>query len=553
MMNSKNVHPVLLELLHKRNIKGDDAIRRFLAPTMADIAVPDCPDLERAAEVIGQAVAGKRHILICGDYDADGITAAALLKKALDRMGARVSVFLPSRFEGGFGLSQETVDYARDQQVDLVITVDNGISSIHETAAMKQLGLQVVVTDHHEPGPDLPEADVLVDPKLGGWQPGDENLAGVGVVFKLLQVLRRKGVISAFPKDMLELVAVGTVCDVVPLTGENRVLVKLGLQRLQFPHNRGLRALMDVAGVKEVTAYTIGFILGPRLNAAGRLDHPDKAFRLLTDGDDAALARYAGELDALNAQRRQEEEDAWQRCLSRVRFGRQPILLYADDEAGEGIIGLLASRLSRRFHRPALVVTTTCTPAKASGRNIAGVNILQHLSRAAHLLRSYGGHEMACGFSIDEENLPALAQFYREYTLNLPARDVAWDMKLPITDVSRNLIDALDLLRPYGAGNRKPLFMSGAMILDSARVVGGKHLKLAFRTPAGIVGAMCWRKGEHVQAFQPGECYQATYFPYINTFRGEHMELEIRHIQPAEDVTMPMAAEDTAAWPGKSN
>jgi single-stranded-DNA-specific exonuclease len=501
-------------LLHARGYRDAEAADRFLNPRLSAIGDPfDLPGMEAAVARIWRAIDALERIAVFGDYDVDGITSAALLTQVLRALGADAVPFLPHRLEEGYGLSPEALERCLEScRPRLLVTVDCGTGSVAAVEEASRRGVDVIVTDHHEPGEQLAPACALVNPKLGA----DERLhalAGVGVTFKLCHALAKHGRAAGRPlagldlKPHLDLVALGTIADIVPLVGENRILARHGLVQMNQTQRPGLEALIDVAGIQdEIDAYEVGFRLGPRLNAAGRLGDAQRALELLM-GDDATRVReLAEELDRSNRERQEIEARTLKEALTELeaRFDPARDFGLVVGRAGwhPGVVGIVASRLLQRFHRPVAVVAVSDDGGRGSCRSIEGFDMVAGLRACADDLAKYGGHAMAAGLELKPGRLTAFAESFNEAASQLLAgRDLrptqridAW---LALDEVDDALADAMDRLRPFGVGNTTPVWAARAVrVVGPPRVVGQGHLKLLLAGGGRQVEAMGWGMAE---------------------------------------------------------
>ena len=543
----ETLHPVLQRVYLARNINSATQLDHSLAQLHSPDALKGMPG---AVDLLATAVQDGQRILIIGDFDADGATSSALMVSALRNMGAQqVDFLVPNRFEFGYGLTPEIVAVAVQSSPDLIVTVDNGISSIAGVAAARQHGIRVLVTDHHLPGRELPDADAIVNPN----QPGDsfpsKNLAGVGVAFYLLMALRgrlrddgwfaRQQIAEPNLADYLDLVALGTVADLVPLDHNNRVLVRQGLQRIRAGRCRpGIQALLDVAGRNSarVVASDFGFAAGPRLNAAGRIDDMSQGIECLLSEDAGQARQLAQRLDALNCERREIEADMKQQALAYVeemQYGEDqlpPGFCLFDPDWHQGVIGILAARIKERYHRPVIAFARSGPNAlKGSARSIPGLHIRDTLDAVAarhpEILQKFGGHAMAAGLSLDEDQLPAFeAAFLHELTQRLDADlltgTVESDGTLESTDFSLELSELLRSAGPWGQGFPEPVF-DGDFTVVNQRIVGEHHLKLSVRPEGGtqvLDGIAFNQAAEH--SLHNGQRVHLAYRLDSNEYRG---------------------------------
>jgi single-stranded-DNA-specific exonuclease len=504
--------------------------------------------------LLADAIAAKRKLLIVADYDADGATACAVGLRGLRALGANVDFIVPNRFEYGYGLTPEIVRLAAQNKPDIIITVDNGIASVEGVAEANKLGIEVLVTDHHLPGDSLPDALCIVNPNQPGCDFPSKNLAGVGVMFYVLLALRAelrtRGDFAAKPEpnlgNLLDLVALGTVADVVKLDENNRILVQQGLLRIRSGRGcAGINALLHVAkkSPAQVSAYEMGFIVGPRLNAAGRLEDMALGIQCLLTDDPVEAEAIAAKLDALNHERRSIEADMQQIALAALEHidpSDGYSLALFDEGWHQGVIGILASRLKDKFHRPVIAFARAQDgEIKGSGRSIPGLHLRDALDLVAkrhpHLLQKFGGHAMAAGLSLREENFAEFQLAFEAVAQSLltPAdltKIIETDGSLNSADFSIEIARSLEQ-QVWGQGFPQPLF-DGVFKLDSQRVVGEKHLKLRLSSAAGVYEAM------HFFSIDPMPAsIRAVYSLNINEYNGKvSLQLIIKHWQATEEV-----------------
>jgi single-stranded-DNA-specific exonuclease len=508
--------PILAQVLINRGFETPQAAWKFLNDRKTTHNPFDMPDMKRAAERILDALAGHEHIVVYGDFDADGVTATALLVEGLTELSqmvhktngtsttSQITPYIPHRIDEGYGLNKDALEHLAAEGADLVITVDCGIRSIQEVEDGKAAGLDIIVTDHHSLGPELPRAYAVINPKREGYK--EPMLAGVGVAFKLVQALimqARDDQRFALPdplqfhRDLLDLVAIGTVADVMPLDrAENRVLVRRGLSVIQSGKRPGLRALMEVARgqIDKADAMAIGFVIGPRINAAGRLDHAMEAYHLLTARDDETAAHYARILQDLNRKRQDVTRQAQAAISQQLQAdsGDLPLIFASDASLSPGIVGLVAGRLTEEYFRPAIVMEEGEEESRASCRSIPQFDITAALDECADLLIRHGGHALAAGFTVHNDNIDRLRHELTERARTaldgqLLKPTLPIDVEIDIEQLSETLAQELTLLEPCGKDNALPVFMCRAVRVESIRTVGtdDKHLKLSLHRSNG--------------------------------------------------------------------
>lgn len=511
------VHPVIARLLLIRGLSDAEAARRFLRPAAEPFHDPmRLKGMREAVERLRKALDAGEKMLVYGDYDADGVCSTALMIRLLRRLGANFDYYIPDRLHEGYGLNLSALDRAKADGVELIVTVDNGISAREQIAYAKQLGMDVIVTDHHEPPETLPDACAIVNPKQPGCGYPFSGLAGVGVALKLAQAL-----IGDVPPEWLAIAAIGTVADVMPLIDENRLIVTRGLECMRTAPPPGIRALLATAGVRpaDVNAGHLGFAIGPRINAGGRLDRADIAVRLLTAEHVEEAEPWAAELDRLNKERQNLVDQLYREAKSRLESGETPadeVIVIAGERWNPGVIGIVAARLLEAYYRPVIVLSVDPDDglAKGSARSIPGFDIHEALTGCADLLEHFGGHQAAAGMTLRAELVPLLRERLCETARNtLRAEDfipvLEADLECGLHDVNVELIRQLDALAPFGEGNPPPRFLFSGAEIETMRPIGknNRHLKLLVRPPgkpgAGAVEAVGFDKGDWSRLVSP--------------------------------------------------
>ena len=539
---------LILQLLYNRGIQDSGEIKNFLEADRSSDHDPFLfQEMEKAVDLVIDHIKKGNKIYIYGDYDADGITSSALLFTLLKKMKADVAVYIPDRVSEGYGLNKEAIDEIKKQGGKLIITVDTGIRNKPEVEYAREQGLDVVVTDHHMPPeekkdlPDCPLINPLVEDS--GYPFG--YLAGVGVAFKLGQALVRKSTLSDEQKDimierLLDLVAIGTITDCVTLLGENRILVKKGMKVLNHTKRVGLQELVEVAQInnKKLQAWNVGFQLGPRLNASSRMDHADGAFYLLVSEDKKEAREMAKDLNNKNITRQKDTELIFDEASQGQDENQNKIIVAVSEEDkkwSEGIIGLVASRLSERYYKPALVITKGEEGYKGSGRSIDEFNIIEALEECSDVLEKYGGHAKACGFSVSEENLQSfidkitrLANKKLRHTELIPTLRI--DAELSLNKIDEDLFNQIEKMAPFGQDNPKPQFLSREVeIRDIVRMgKNGEHIK--FRLDG--LWALSFNHKEKWQHLRIGDTVDVVYYIDMNEFNGKReVQLKIVDMQ----------------------
>lgn len=490
---------VMARLIRNRGIVGDEAINEYLNGGLQNLHSPhQLLGCGRAVEILKDRIGAKKKIRIIGDYDIDGVTSAYILYRGLKRLGAEADYDLPDRVKDGYGLNRNLIDLARDAGVDTIITCDNGIAALEQTAYAHSLGMTVIVTDHHEPGPVLPEADALINPRQPGCPYPYKNLCGAAVAYKLVTALYgAMGVPAKESEAFLEFAGFATVGDVMDLTGENRILVREALVRLRATENLGMRALIRANGLedKRISAYHIGFVLGPCLNAGGRLDTAKKSLQLLLAESEEEAKKLAEELLELNGRRKELTLKGYEQAVALIEnssMKEDRVLVAYLPDCHESLAGIIAGRLRERYYRPVFVLTKGEDAVKGSGRSIESYSMFEEMQKCRELFLNFGGHPMAAGCSLREENVEELRRRLNAQT-TLTQEDltpkIVIDVPVPIDYLSETLIRELDFLEPYGKGNPKPIFAQRDLQVLGAKLLGsnGRVVRLKVKSAAGTV------------------------------------------------------------------
>ena len=530
--------PISARIIRNRDVCGDEAIRKYLYGTWEDLYSPHrLKDVDLAADILSEKIKAQKKIRIVGDYDIDGVCSTYILYQALTRLGAVADYEIPDRIKDGYGINQQIVDQAAKDRVDTILTCDNGISAVAQMARAKELGMTVIITDHHEisqeDGKDiLPRADAIVNPRQKDCGYPWKEICGAVVAYKLIQVLYEKaGVPVKEWKDMVEFAAIATVGDVMRLQDENRILVKEGLKHIPWTESVGLKKLIEKNNLdsSSLSAYHIGFVIGPCLNAGGRLQTAKLALRLLLCRDEEEADRLALELKSLNDQRKSMTVQGLTEASQQVEqhYGNDKVLVVYLPQCHESLAGIIAGKLREKYHKPSFVLTKGAEGIKGSGRSIESYHMFQALTGVKELLTKFGGHPMAAGLSLEEKNVES---FRRELNrqADLTEEDFIpriWiDVPLPISYVSEKLIKELELLEPFGQGNEKPQFAQKDLTIRSARVVGKNRnaIKLSLVTPEGTpMEGMAFAEGDlFLQEMGDSTVMDAIYYPGINEYNG---------------------------------
>ncbi len=548
------VAPIVARLLCQRGLGDPEAATRFLNPALDQLHDPmRLADMRAAVDRILGAIARKERIAIHGDYDVDGITSTVILRRALEMLGADVVHFIPERLKDGYGLQPVAVERLHAEGVALIVSVDCGIRGAEAARRARELGVDLIVTDHHEPDTELPPAFAVINPKRRDCTYPDKNLAGVGVALKLVQALLRQAGRESWLPGFIKVAAIGTLADVVPLVGENRVIAKLGLDLLtKGPHKVGLRALLDVCGLagKTIDSFHISFMLAPRVNAAGRMSTPDIATRLLLASDEALVDEVralAQQLDGENVRRQEEEAEIVAAAKKIVTtdpdVGARTVLVVAGDGWHRGVIGIVASKLVDAFHRPAIVLSIEDGVAQGSCRSIPRFDMLGALERCAPLLVRFGGHKQAAGLTLDASRIRELRAAVNDVADETLGPDdlmprLRVDGDLTFRSITGGVAAGVAALAPFGAGNPRPVFAArGVAIVDGPRKLKERHLKMSLKQEGRIFRAIAWRAAErHDFLTEHKAALDVAFSLDQNHYNGEtYVELTLADLKRAEE------------------
>ena len=547
------IDPVIARIIRNRDITGDEAIKEYLNGTLADIpSWKLLKDIDKAVEIISGKIDAGTKMRIIGDYDIDGVTATYILLKGFKRLGANVDTYIPDRVADGYGIHDHLIKKAMEDGIDTIVTCDNGISASSQITYAKELGMTVVVTDHHEvPFTDteegrtyiLPPADAIINPKQADCTYPNKNICGAVVAMKLVFALYEKYRLPEEEKeDFLEPAAIATVGDIMDLQGENRILVKEGLARLPFTKNKGLKALIRAIGLEDqkITSYDIGFRLGPCINASGRLDTAMRSLALLQSEDEEEAAKLAGDLKALNDSRKALTEKGTEEAYKLIESSdlkNDRVMVVFLPECHESLAGIIAGRIREKYHKPTFVLTRGEKSLKGSGRSTENYSMYEELVKCDSLLVQYGGHPMAAGLSIEEENVEKFRQTLND-NCTLTEEDmipkIVIDVPMPISYINEELVEQLSILEPFGKGNTKPLFAQKNLRVLKVGIYGKTQntVKLQLRDPSGaVMDGLYWGEAKEFADFaRSHETISVTYYPRINSYMGrESLQIVIQN------------------------
>ena len=551
MSKKLKVSELVCRVMMNRNIVGFELMDSFVNPTLEKLHDPRLmKDIELGVEIVKNCIKNEEKIRICGDYDQDGNSSVLTLLNGLKKCNADVDYVIPHRVKDGYGINESIVKRAKDDGIDLMITCDNGISAHEAVEYAKELGIKIIITDHHDVPEMLPKADAVINPKREDCEYPFKELCGAGVAFKFIQVLYEDMDIDVEESyELLEFVAMATVCDIVELIDENRIIVKEGLERINKTQNIGIKALMKATGIegKEVTTYSLGFVTGPCINAGGRLDTADIGVELFLTKDEAKAEEYANKLHNLNEERKAMTKDGFENIIKYIEENIYPdekVLVAYDPNIHESIAGIIAGRIKDKYHKPTLVITNTDgeNMSKGSGRSVEAYNMYEELTKASELLEKFGGHPMAAGFSLKTDNIESLRRELNSGT-SLTDEDLIpklyIDAHIPIDNLNMNLTEELDLLEPFGKGNRKPLFADKGIAIKKMDILGSNYriIKITLVKNSRFITAVYFGGIEEFEDFIKGKfgeeelmkafngvendiTLDITYLPSINEYRG---------------------------------
>ena len=547
------IDPVIARLIRNRDIQDMKEIRSYLYGTLAEIPSPwKMKDMERAVQILQKKITQKKKIRIIGDYDIDGVTATCILLKGLKRLNANVDTYIPDRVKDGYGMHEQLIDKALEDGIDTILTCDNGIAAAAEIEYAKKEGLTVIVTDHHDiPFRDtedgriwiIPKADAVVNPKQNDCLYPNKNICGAVVAWKLIWALyERLGIDSDEIWDFLELAAIATVGDVMDLQGENRIIVKEGLKKLSSTSFEGLKALICVNNLEgaEITAYHVGFVIGPCINASGRLDTAARSLELLLADNMEDAMKLADDLYDLNQSRKAMTEQGKEQAIQSIEennLGKDRVLVVYLPDCHESLAGIIAGRIREAYNKPVFVLTKGADGVKGSGRSIEAYSMYEELVKCSDLLTQFGGHPMAAGLSMEEKNVELFRRRLND-NCTLTEQDlipkIMIDVPMPISYLSKKLTEQLKVLEPFGKGNSKPLFAQKNLRAVGICVFGRNRnvAKMLLIDENGIkMDAIYFGEAqEFVDFVQAHDTISVTYYPEINVFQGrENLQVVIKN------------------------
>lgn len=540
LQSEYKISSLIATILANRNIINEEQIRKFIHPTRNDFYDPfKMPDMEQAVERILQAIEYNEKIIIYGDYDVDGITSITVLKRFLQDREVPVDYYIPNRIDEGYGLNKTAIQKIASKGYKLIITVDCGITSKEEIDLANELGIDVVITDHHEVPEELPKAIAVIDAKRKDSKYPFNQLAGVGVSFKLIQALSQK---MQLPEKeylkYLDIVCVGTISDIVPLLDENRVITKLGLKLVEQTKNMGLKALLEVADYKKIDSNTISFGIAPRINACGRLADAKIALELFLTEDFEKAKEIASKLNEYNLQRQEMEKNIYDEAVEELskKDEEEQIIILGKEGWHHGVIGIVASKITEKYFKPSILICFEGEEGKGSGRSIPGFDLHEALTKNSEYLEKFGGHSMAVGVSIKTKNFEKLKKQLQEYGKSSNICDIIpiiyIDEETTLKDINIQAVKQLELLQPFGEANKEPIFVCRKLKIQSIRTLSeGKHIKLTLKDDNYFIDVIGFQMGDLIEEYKLGDKVDVVGTLEINEFNGsEKVQMRLKDI-----------------------
>lgn len=543
LVKKRHITNLLASILVNRGIIDGEKINVFLNPTRKDFYNPFLmPDMEIAVKRIVKAIENKEKIMIYGDYDADGITSITVLKKYLNEIGLKTGEYIPNRLNEGYGLNKDAISKIYNDGYKLMITVDCGISGLEEVEYANSLGMEIIITDHHEPAEKLPEAIAVIDAKRKDNKYPFNQLAGVGVVFKLIQAISTE--LKLEEKEYLkylDLVCIGTISDIVPLVDENRVIAKLGLKLIEKTKNIGLKTLLNIADLKKIDSNAISFGVAPRINACGRMGFQEEALQLFLTEDSGEATKIAKRLVQFNQERQAKEKQIFEEVIEKIEKDDKDkkCIVLAEENWHHGVIGIVASKITEIYYKPSILICLEGDKGKGSGRSVPGFDLYTALTKCSDYIEKFGGHSMAIGITIKKENFEKLKEAIEKYAQESNISDIMpiinIDKEINLKNINIEEVKSLELLEPFGEGNKMPLFLLRNLKIDSIRALsGGKHLKLTLKQDNNIVDAIGFNMGDLSKEYLLGDKVDVVGTIEINSFGNkENIQINLKDIRKA--------------------
>ena len=535
------INKLLATILSNRGIVKENQIEKFLEPKRNDFYDPyGMPDMKITVERIIKAIENNEKTIIYGDYDVDGITSVTVLKSFLEERGLEVGAYIPNRLDEGYGLNKNAIEKISQEGYTLMITVDCGISAIEEVKYASELGIETLITDHHEPGEELPEALAVVDAKRKDNTYQCRNLAGVGVVFKLIQAISiRLGLEEKEYLKYLDIVCIGTISDIVPLTDENRVIVKLGLKLVQQTRNLGLRSILQATGYNKIDSIAISFGVAPRINACGRMGHQEEALNLFLSKDINEVNELTQKLNAYNKERQEIEKNIFADAVEQINTNNlqeKNTIVLMGKNWHHGVIGIVSSKITEMYFKPSILLCEEGDIGKGSGRSIPGFDLYEALTKCQKSVDRFGGHAMAIGITIKKDKLEELKNEFEEIAQENHIEEIVpilkIDSQINLDEINKEMVESLKELEPFGEENKTPLFLFKNLKIDSIRALtDGKHLKLTVKENKNIVNAIGFNIGELANEYKIGDKVDIVGNLEINSFNGvDNIQINIKDI-----------------------
>lgn len=536
-----NINKLLATVLVNKNIVEEKDIKEFIEPTRNDFHNPlEMPDMEIAIKRVLKAVQNKEKTIIYGDYDVDGITSTTVLKSFLEERGLHVDSYIPNRLDEGYGLNNNAIDIIAKQGYTLMITVDCGISAVEEIEYANSLGIETIITDHHEPSEKLPDAIAVVDAKRKDSKYPCRDLAGVGVVFKLIQAIGQE--LKLDEKEYLkylDIVCVGTISDIVPLIDENRVIAKLGLKLVEQTRNIGLKSIILASGYQKIDSTTVSFGIAPRINASGRMGHQEDALDLFLSKDMQEANELTQKLNKFNATRQEIEKQIYNEAVKKIEqenLADNNVIVVSGNGWHHGVIGIVASKISDLYFKSCILLSFNGNVGKGSGRSIPGFDLHKALVQCGDTLDKFGGHAMAVGVTVLKENLEAFKSKLEEVAKENHVSDIVpiinIDAEVNLNEITKENVESLKVLEPFGEGNKMPLFAFKNLKINSIRSLSeGRHIKLTLQDNNNMINAIGFNLGEVADDYRIGDKVDVVGVLEINKFNGEdNIQINLKDI-----------------------
>ena len=540
--NKYKLNKLISIILANRNITTEEEIRLFLSPTRKDFHNPFLiTDMEKSVERIIKAIENKEKVTIYGDYDVDGITSITVLKSFLKDRGLETSQYIPNRLNEGYGLNNNAIEKIKEQGCDLMITVDCGISAINEIDYANSIGIETIITDHHEPGNEIPKAYAVVDNKRKDSKYPFRELAGVGVVFKLIQAIGIKlGLKEEEYLKYLDIVCVGTISDIVPLVDENRVIAKLGLMLIRQTRNIGLKSIIDSSGYTKIDSNSISFGIAPRINACGRMGKAEDALELFLSKNYNEVSELAKKLNDYNKLRQDTEKEIYENAIKQIeqkKLDKNNSIIVGGHNWHHGVIGIVSSKITEMYFKPSILLSFEEDGiGTGSGRSIPGFDLHEALTKCLDSIEKFGGHSMAVGLTVKKEKFEEFKKEFEQIATNSNVNEIMpiinIDAKIDFSAINKDMVESLKQLEPFGEGNKMPVFVFKNLKIDSIRALSeGKHLKLTLKEGSTVVNAIGFNIGNFADEYRIGDKIDVVGVLEVNNFNGvESLQINIKDI-----------------------